>query len=164
MIRLVNVSGFIGRAWYYFRVGYSTYLTFILGAANTLIVVWYLAIKDVPSIESIFHDFLPFALVTTAVGIPLSIVIGWIHFKRSSLYTSEQDIGQEADPYNYRFPPGFWTEVFGPLFLELLLQTKQILEANDLLVEEDRIRIVSLEQKLRLLNSGGIVGTPRKAL
>ena len=161
---MVSVTRFVSRSWYYFRIGYSTYLTFILGAVNTLIVVWYLAIRDVPPVENFFRDFVPFALVTSIIGIPLSIMIGWIHYKRSALFMSEADIGQEADPYNYRFPPGYWKEVFGPLYLELLSQARQLLEEKALLQEEDRDRIEMLEQKLRILNEGGIIGVPRKSL
>jgi len=68
---MTSKLGFVARVWYYFRIGYSTYLTFVLGAANTLVVVWYLAIREVPAIENFFGHFVPFAILTTLVGVPL---------------------------------------------------------------------------------------------
>ena len=85
--------------WYYFRIGFATYLSFVLGAVNTLVVVWYLAIQNAPAIQSIFGHFLEFGVVATLIGVPLSVGIGWIHIKRSPAYTSELDIGVEANPY-----------------------------------------------------------------
>ena len=114
--------GFAARLWYYFRIGYGTYLTFLLGAVNTLVVVWYLAIREVPEIQSIFGHFAFFAIVATLLGIPLAVGIGWVHIKRSPLYSSEMDIGVEANPYYYKLPPGYSREVYAPLYLELLVQ------------------------------------------
>jgi hypothetical protein len=155
---------FIARMWYYFRIGYSTYLTFLLGALNTLIVVWYLAAEQIPLVQSLFGHFVPFAVVTSLIGIPLSIAIGWGHLKGSPAYQSEADIGVEANPYYYKFPPGYTREVYGPVYLELLIELKRLLEKENLLNDDDRSRIQSLEGKLRLLNRGGMIGTPRRRI
>ena len=153
--------GFVARLWYYFRIGYSTYLTFVLGAVNTLVVVWYLAIREVPAIENFFGHFLPFAIAVILVGVPLSVGIGWIHIKRSPAYSSEIDIGVEANPYYYKLPPGYNREVYAPLYLEMLMQLKRLLDAQRLLSDEEKSRIETIEKKLRLLIDGGFVGTPR---
>jgi hypothetical protein len=52
-------------------------------------------------------------------------------------------------------------EVFSPLYLGLLLQVKRLLMAQRLLTDEDRSRIEALEEKLRVLNEGGFIGTRR---
>ena len=153
---------FVARLWYYFRIGYATYLTFLLGALNTLVVVWYLAIREVPAIESIFGHFLPFAVVAVLVGVPLSVSIGWLHIKRTPAFSSEMDIGVEANPYYYKLPPGYTKEVWAPLYLELLTQMKRLLESQRLLTEEESSKVDSLERKLRVLIDGGMVGSPRR--
>jgi hypothetical protein len=157
----LNVGRIIARSWYYFRIGYGTYLTFLLGVVNTLVVVWYLAIREVPSLESLFGHFVPFAAVTTLIGVPLSVLLGWVHLKRSPAYRSEVDIGVEANPYNYRLIPGYWKEAFAPFYLELLVLLRRLMEAEKLLNDEDKARIESIERKLKILMEGGIVGTPR---
>jgi hypothetical protein len=163
MIKKTKVR-FVARLWYYFRMGYATYLTFLLGAVQTLVVVWYLAIKDTPALANLFGHFVPFAVVVSAVGIPPTILVGWLHLKRSPAYSSELDIGVEANPYNYKFPPGFALEAIGPWYLELLLMMRRLLESEQLLTSEDKTRLRELEQKLRILNKGGFVGNPRRNL
>ena len=93
------------RAWYYFRQGYSTYLTFLLGYVSTLITVYYLAIKNMPPLLDLFPHFASFAIFGTVVGVPSAVVIGWVHMKRSRLFSSEQDIAVESNPYQYKLPP-----------------------------------------------------------
>ena len=156
-----QILKFMYRSWYYFRLGYSTYLTFILGYVSTLVTVYYLAIKNIPSLLDIFPKFVPFAVLATVIGGPLSIAIGWVHLKRSGIFSSEQDIAVESNPYNYMLPPGFWMEAFVPLYIELLVEQKRLLEAHQLLGEEDRKRIEKLEEKLRVLLAGGYLGQPR---
>lgn len=156
--------GFLGRLWYYFRLGYSTYLTFILGYFSTLVTVYYLAIKNLPTLLDIFPHFVPFAILATVIGGPLSVLIGWVHLKRTPLYTSEVDINTEANPYNYKLPPGYWREAFDPVFIELLMLLNRLVEAQNLLSPEDKSRVEKLEQKLRTLAEGGMVGTPRRSV
>ncbi len=126
-----------------------------------MITVYYLAIKNIPELLNVFPHFVPFAVLATVTGVPLSVGIGWVHLKRSRAFTSEQDVAVEANPYFYKLPPGFNLEVFGPVYLELLLQGKKILQSQGLLNDEEKSRIEKLEQKLRTLNEGGYVGNPR---
>lgn len=153
---------FLTRVWFYFRIGYATYLTFILGFVSTLITVYYLAIKSIPDLLNLFPRFVPFAVIATAVGAPLSIGVGWIHYKRSSAFTSEADIQVEANPYYYKLAPGYNLEVLGPLYLEILVLLKRIVAEKKMLNDDDQARIEKLEQQLQILNKGGFVGTPRR--
>ena len=154
-------SRLVTRAWFYFRIGYATYLTFVLGYVSTLITVYYLAIKSVPELLAIFPKFIPFAAIGTAIGLPLSVGLGWFHYKRSPAFTSEIDIQMEANPYYFKLPPGYNLEVFGPLYLELLQLLKKLSATQKLLDDADSRRIEDLERKLQVLNKGGYVGTPR---
>lgn len=152
----------MARLWYYFRLGYSTYLTFLLGYVSTLITVYYLAIKNIPELLTVFPKFVPFAVLSTVIGVPLSITIGWLHLKRSAAFSAEADISAEANPYYYKLYPGYVKEVQYPVYLELLLQIERLMDAQHALTPEDRARIESLEEKLRTLVSGGFVGSPRR--
>jgi hypothetical protein len=150
----------LSRAWFYFRIGYQTYLTFLLGAASTLTVLYYLLIRNVPQLESIFPQFWFFALIAVACGTPLSVIIGLIHMKRSPLFSSEQDIGAEANPYSYKLPPGYWREVIMPSYLELIRDTRRAHEREGILTPEEKTRYRELEEKMELLIKGGRVGWP----
>ena len=159
-----SISLFISRTWYYFRMGYATYLTFLVGYISTLITVYYLAIKNSPQLLDLFPHFLPFAALATIIGVPLSVGVGWVHLKRSTLYSSELDVGVEANPWNYKVPPGYWKEAIVPaLFAELRLLRQLGLKAP--LISESELReLDSLEAKLKTLMEGGYVGTPRRSM
>ena len=150
------------RAWYYFRLGYSTYLTFLLGYVSTLVTVYYLAIKNVPSLLDLFPKFVPFAVLATVTGVPLSVAVGWIHLKRSRLFSSETDVSMEANPYNYKMAPGKETEVFYPALLVQLRILRKLSESNRLLSAADEAELAQLEDRLLTLRAGGYVGTPRR--
>jgi hypothetical protein len=157
----MKASNFAFRMWYYFRVGYSTYLSFLLGFATTLVTVYYLAITNIPPLQALFPHFGLFVIIGLVVGVPTSCLIGWFHMKGSSLWKSEVDITVEANPYLYKMYPGYWMEAFTPLYLELLSGLKKILEKEGMLSEEERGRIRDLEEKLETLVKGGYVGVPK---
>ena len=158
----VKPSRLIGRSWFYFRIGYATYLTFLLGLVSTLVTVYYLAIKNIPSLLAIFPKFVPFSILAVAIGVPFSVALGYVHYKRSPAYSSEMDVQVEANPYYFKLPPGYYLEVFGPLYLELLQLLTKLSTTQNLLAKEDKKRIEEIERKLRLLNEGGYVGHPKR--
>jgi len=145
-------------------LGYSTYLTFLLGYISTLVTVYYLAIKNIPDLLEIFPRFVPFAVLATVIGVPLSVVIGWVHLKRSSLYSSEADIAIESNPWNYKLPPGYQKEAFYPLLAAQMKLIRKIAEKQALISESEIKELNDLEEKVRVLLSGGYVGTPRRKM
>ena len=95
-----NTIGF--RSWYYFRTGWSTYFAFILAAINTLTVTYFLAIDNYPALKSIFPSFEQYVVIIVAIGIPLLISVGYVHFKRTKAFKSEVDVLIESNPYQRR--------------------------------------------------------------
>ena len=87
------------RGWFYFRTGWSTYFVFILAAINTLTVTYFLAIDNYPTLKAIFPSFEQYALIMISVGIPLLVVVGYAHFKKTLAYKSDMDIHIESNPY-----------------------------------------------------------------
>lgn len=163
-MRLKNASTLVSRAWYYFRLGYATYLTFLLGYVSTLITVYFLAIKNIPDLLAIFPRFAPFAALATVIGVPLSVAIGWVHLKRSNLYSSEADIGVEANPWNYKLIPGYWREALVPALYAELRLLHQLANKGSVVLDDDQKELDSLEGKLKMLIEGGFIGTPRRRM
>ena len=87
------------RGWFYFRMGWSTYFVFILAAINTLTVTYFLAIDNYPVLKSIFPSFEQYAVIMVCIGIPLLILVGYAHFKKTLAYKSEMDVMIESNPY-----------------------------------------------------------------
>jgi len=95
-------SGTGFRAWFYFRMGWSTYFAFILAALNTLTVTYYLAIDNYPILKEIFPSFELYITILVATGVPLLILVGYVHFKRTAARKAEVDISYETDAYKAR--------------------------------------------------------------
>ena len=153
---------FLTRLWYYFRMGYSTYLVFLVGAVNTLTVVYYLLIRNVPALQTVFPRFALFAVIAVGLGLPLATFIGWLHIKATPAWTSEVDISVEANPYYYKLTPGIQREAYAPVYLELLRLVKRLAEREGLLKPEEEARIAELEKKMEHLLRGGYIGRPRR--
>jgi len=149
------------RSWYYFRLGYNTYLMFPIGYGSTLVTIYYLAIQNIPSLKDVFSKFVLFGVVATVAVVPLSVAIGWFHFKRSQAYQAEIQISYESHPYLYKLAPGTVREVDMPLHRELLLFIKDVLSKEGMLDPVRSKRFEELLQKIDSLLQGGYVGKPR---
>jgi len=150
------------RGWYYFRIGWSTYFAFILAAINTLTVTYYLAIENIPFLQTIFPTFVSYVITIVSIGIPLLVAIGYIHYKRSAAYSSETDVIAESNPYNYKLPPRGWNQTVNyPLYL---LLTEMIIKSskNEQFSDDELLEIKNLQKKIKLLIDGEFVNHPRK--
>jgi len=87
------------RIWFYFRQGWGVYFAFILAAINTLTVTYFLAIERLPVLQAIFPTFLHYVLIAVFTGIPILIIIGYAHYKKTSGFKAEADINIEANPH-----------------------------------------------------------------
>ena len=87
------------RGWFYFRMGWSTYFVFFLAAINTLTVTYFLAIDNYPSLKAVFPSFEQYVVLTICIGIPLLVVVGYAHYKKSMAYKSEMDVLIESNPF-----------------------------------------------------------------
>ena len=86
------------RAWFYFRMGWTTYFAFILAAINTLTVTYFLAIENYPELMAVFPSFEIYIVIITSVGIPTLIFVGYSHYKKTNVFKSEVDILVESNP------------------------------------------------------------------
>jgi len=149
------------RAWYYLRMGWTTYFAFIFTAVNTLVITYYLAIERLPTIKEVFPTFSIYALVMIIIGLPILVLAGYIHFKKSKAFPSEMDIIAESNPYYFKLPPGHNRQVLFPI---LLLISKMLVKTanNQKLTEKEIVELNELENKINILIKGGSVGKPEK--
>ena len=133
------------RSWFYFRMGWSTYFAFIFAAINTLTVTYYLAIEKVPTLEIIFPTFIQYVVIVTGIGVPLLVVVGYIHFKRSKAFKSEVDIVVETNPYGRR------SIVNTELLLEINLKLMEFLvrlSKNEKINEQEIKELIDKNKKI----------------
>ena len=149
------------RGWFYFRQGWGIYFAFIIAAVNTMITTYYLAIEKIPALKSVFPSFEYYLATFIIIGIPLLVIVGYFHFKRTAGFASEMEITIESNPYMYKIRPGHDTVVLFPF---LLLFTKAMIKhsQNENLTEEEITSMKELQTKMKFLINGGIVGKEKK--
>ena len=118
------------RSWFYFRTGWQTYFAFVLAAINTLTVTYFLAIENYPSLKTIFPSFEIYILIVVSIGIPLLVLIGFVHFKRSKSFRSEADVLVESNPYQRRNTVN--SEIILRLNLQLMSTLLKVAKKEDL--------------------------------
>ena len=133
------------RGWYYFRTGWSVYLAFIFAAINTLTVTYFLAIDNYPMLKEIFPSFLHYIVIVSMVSVPLLVLIGYAHFKKTASYKAEADIAIEANPHWRRILQN--TEVLLPAYAALLELVVK-LSKNEKLSEDEMAQISNLKNSL----------------
>lgn len=127
------------RGWFYFRMGYASYFAFIFAAINTLTVTYYLAVEKYPTLEAIFPNFVQYVVIVAAIGIPLLILVGYSHFKKTQAYRSEAEISMESDPFRRRMVIN--TEILVNLNLKLTEMVLKLSQDEKLSSEElDKIK------------------------
>ena len=133
------------RFWFYFRSGWSSYFAFMLAALNTLTVTYYLAIEKYPLLQTIFPSFFQYVLIIVSIGVPLLILVGYAHWKRTPAYRSEADIWMESNPYQARMLVN--SEMLMQINLKLLnLLIKQ--SKNESISDDELDTIIKLQQEL----------------
>lgn len=147
------------RYWFYFRQGWATYFAFIFAAINTMVVTYYLAIKDVPLLAKIFPSFIYYLGAMAVIGIPLLVFIGYVHYKRIGAFRAEADVTAESNPYNYKLPPGYWKEAFVPTWVLLTNLMVKVLK-DEKLTDNELKEINELQNKMNELIKGGHLGQP----
>jgi len=122
------------RAWYYFRQGWSIYFAFILAAINTLTVTYFLAIDNYPSLKSVFPSFEQYVAMVVVIGVPLLIIIGYAHYKKTQGFKSEVDVLIETNPYQRRNTVN--NDIILRLNLQLMSTLLKVAKKEDLSEEE----------------------------
>ena len=129
------------RGWFYFRTGWATYFAFVVAAINALTVTFFLAIESYPSLSVIFPTFFHYIVIVVGIGVPILVLVGYVHFKRSKSFRAEADVLIETNPHIRRILQN--TEILLPSYLKL---TEIIVE----LAENKKLTNKELEQVSKL--------------
>ena len=144
------------RGWFYFRMGWSTYFVFILAAINTLTVTYFLAIDNYPLLKAVFPSFEQYVVIIIGTGIPVLVMVGYAHYKKTLAYKSEADVVVESNPYTRRNTVNGETNVrlnIQLLSLLLKLSKKEVIDKNELeKIEKFQKDIINLVEKRSFSN------------
>ena len=124
-----------------------------------LTVTYFLAIENYPVLNTIFPSFLHYVAIAVFTGVPILVLVGYVHYKRSSAFKAEADINVESYPYWYKLPPGWNKEVVFPLYLSMLnIMIK--MSKNEKLSPDEIDKITNIQKSLSSLIDGGYVAKP----
>ena len=138
------------RAWFYFRNGWSLYFAFVFAAINTLTVTFYLAIEKYPDINWMFPTFFHYIVIVCGLGVPLLVIVGYVHYKRTAARKAEVDISYETDAYKARTLVN--TEIAITLNMKLLDMIMKISKKQELSAENYK-ELEKLREKLTKFTS-----------
>ena len=161
IVRRWNLKRLIFRSWYYFRIGYGTYIAFPLGFASTMVIIYELALKDVPAISDYFKHLYVFAIVAFLILTPVSIYAGLYHIRRTGAYSAEASVLTESNPYMYKAIPGKEREVFLPLMMLTARALAKMMEQQHSITSEERREFQAVLDQANALLRGASVGLPR---
>jgi len=151
----MNFERIIFRSWFYLRVGYGTYIAFLIGFVSNIIIIYKLAIADT-SLVSVFPHLTEFAVIAALIASPISVIIGLFHMRRSAAYAAAATRTLEANPYVYKLVPGKEREVTVPLSI---LTARVLLKlAGDKLTAEEKRELEAVLTKADKLLRGHSVG------
>ena len=157
----MKLSKLIFRAWYYFRIGYGTYIAFPLGFASTMVIIYELALKDVPAINVFFPHLYIFAIAALLILTPISIYAGLYHLRRTGAYSAEASVLTESNPYMYKAIPGKEREVFLPLMILTARGLAKVMDQQHSLSSEERKEFEAVLDQASALLEGASVGLPK---
>ena len=134
------------RYWFYFRIGWSQYFAFIFAAVNTLTVTYFLAIESYPILNVIFPTFFHYIAIMISIGVPMLLLIGYAHFKRTEGFKAEADVSMESNPHMKRILEN------SEKMLELHFKSNEFLvkvSRKENLTEKDMEEIKNIQEELR---------------
>ena len=160
----MNFWKLLFRSWFYFRVGYGTYIAFLIGFASNIIVIYKLGVKENTIIGPFFSSLTLFALLALAVMIPICIGFGLYHMKRTGAYAADATVSTEQNPYIYKVLPGKEQEVFLPLWIMTVRGLARVLEQEKAMSPDERKELQDTLKKADALLKGQLVGSPKQSV
>ncbi len=157
----MSLTRLIFRSWYYFRLGYGTYVAFPLGFASTMIIIYELTLKDIPWLQQYFPHLYVFGIVALLVIGPVSIYAGLYHMRRTGAYSAEASVLTESNPYMYKAIPGKEREVIIPLMVLTARGLAKVMEQQQSITLEEKREFQAVLDKANSLLDGASVGLSR---
>jgi hypothetical protein len=156
----VNFWKVLFRAWFYFRQGYNLYLAFLIGFASNILVLFRLGIADIKFLGPVFPSLSIFTIIALLVAIPVGILLGLYHMKRTGAFAADASVVTEANPYVYKIVPGKEKEVFLPLWILTVRGLAKMLDQQRATTPAERKELEELLNKASALLEGEYVGIP----
>ncbi len=159
----MNFRRLLYRSWFYFRIGYGTYIALPVGLASNVVVLYELAIIKNKYLSPIFTSLTIFTAVALVVFIPVGILVGLYHMKRTGAFAADASVSIESNPYIYKVVPGKEREVILPLMMLTARGLAKILDEQKTITTEEKREFERVLAKANSLLEGQAVGLQSQA-
>ncbi len=126
------------RSWFYFRVGYGTYLALLVGIGGNLLLFYRLGVQYIGFLRDVFPSLTLFSIIAIIITVPVSIAAGFYHMKRTGAFAADASVSTEQNPYVYKVVPGKEQEVLYPVLALTLKGLVKVLEHEPVTEDEKR--------------------------
>jgi hypothetical protein len=147
----------------------------LIGFLSNTIVIFKLAIEPIeltcsptcPTLlakvlKTVFPSLTWFAIVSSALTIPIGVYIGYFHMKRTGAFAADASVATESNPYVYKVVPGKEQEVFLPLMILTARGLQKVMERENMLTGEEKEELDSVLATAEKLLAGHPVGPGRR--
>jgi len=150
----LNVLRHVSKAWFYFRMGNSIYLAFVMSFIQFITVEYVFVIQRIPFLA--FLHLLEFTVLFLAIYGGLAILAGVVHMRTQAFTDSE--ISAPQSPFTYKMLPyGKERYLNVPMGLDMLKVTREIARAVGVLTPELEVRFAKYEKMYEILLAGGAI-------
>ena len=158
----LNLRRILFRSWFYFRVGYGTYIALLIGIASNLLLFYRLGVQDIKSLGEIFPSLTIFSVIAVLIAVPISIGVGLYHMKRTGAFAADASVSTESNPYMYRIIPGKEQEVLYPLIMMTAKGLVKVLDRQEMITPSEKRDFEEALAKASVLLHGQPVGLPAR--
>ncbi len=148
-----KIGHWLGQRFWESRQFYSAYIALFISVSNWITIQYKLVFEQVPILNVVFSNLWIFLFVATIIFLITSILGGhYIHRKRQ--FRIEQALSTEENPYLYLAAPGKERDLMIPI-IKLQLETlEELLQKNNILSHEKKIKFNQFKESLDELNVG----------
>jgi len=133
-----------------------------MGYAGNIVVLFKLGVVGNHYLEGIFPSLGIFTIFGILVSIPVAILLGLAHMKRTGAYSADASLSMESNPYMYKLIPGKEREVFFPLMVLTLRSLAKVMREQNTLSPQEKEEFDRILAKADVLIQGEMVGHPRQ--
>jgi hypothetical protein len=151
-----NPRRLIYRSWFYFRVGYGTYIALLVGLGGNLLLFYRFGVQYIGFLKDAFPSLTLFSILAIVVTVPVSIGVGFYHMKRTGAFAADAAVSTEQNPYVYKVVPGKEQEVLYPVLALTLKGLVRVLEQKPVAKDEMREFEEAIAKTNRLIQGQSI--------
>jgi uncharacterized membrane protein len=126
------------------------------------VVLYRLGVVDNTYLRPIFPSLGIFAVIGVLVAVPVGILAGLYHMKRTGAFAADAAIGTESNPYMYKLIPGKEREVYLPLWVLTVRSLAKVLDQQKTMTTEEKKELEEILSKANALLEGQYIGLPKQ--